>query len=162
MTILRNDCLCFLLRFWKMSQLSSCRSLKPTARWWFSSTDESLYIRASSESEGKKGQKKVHRQHCKPPQCITNHILHGHVFIGTSSMLLHTIGAHVRSHNPCGAMPTHWCWWETDWKLQGDPHHGWRWQTEQRGSPDQWTQPWTHTKRQGQSKCVCLCVYVQL
>lgn len=33
-----------------MSQLSSCRSLKPTARWWFSSTDESLYIKASSES----------------------------------------------------------------------------------------------------------------
>lgn len=31
-TILRRDCLCFLLRFWKMSQFSSWRSLKPTAR----------------------------------------------------------------------------------------------------------------------------------
>lgn len=50
MTIFRRDCLCFLVRFWKMSQFSSCRSLKPTARWWFSSTDESLYISASSES----------------------------------------------------------------------------------------------------------------
>lgn len=44
-------CLCLLLRFWKMSQLSSWSSLKPTARWWFSNTDSSLYIRASSESE---------------------------------------------------------------------------------------------------------------
>ena len=50
-TILRSVCLCFLLRFWKMSQLSSCSSLKPTARWWFSSTDSSLYISASSESK---------------------------------------------------------------------------------------------------------------
>lgn len=50
MTILRSDCLCFLVKFWKMSQFSSCRSLKPTARWWFSSTDESLYMRANSES----------------------------------------------------------------------------------------------------------------
>ena len=33
-----------------MSQLGSCSSLKPTARWWFSRTDESLYMRASSES----------------------------------------------------------------------------------------------------------------
>ena len=49
-TILLRDCLCFLLRFWKMSQLSSWSSLKPTARWWFSRTDSSLYIRASSES----------------------------------------------------------------------------------------------------------------
>lgn len=50
MTIFRSDCLCFLVKFWKMSQFSSCRSLKPTARWWFSNTDESLYINASSES----------------------------------------------------------------------------------------------------------------
>ena len=50
MTIFRSDCLCFLVKFWKMSQFSSCRSLKPTARWWFSNTDESLYISASSES----------------------------------------------------------------------------------------------------------------
>lgn len=35
-----------------MSQFSWCRSLKPTARWWFSRTDSSLYMRASSESEG--------------------------------------------------------------------------------------------------------------
>lgn len=34
-----------------MSQFSWCRSLKPTARWWFSRTDSSLYMRASSESE---------------------------------------------------------------------------------------------------------------
>lgn len=52
MTIFRSDCLCFLVKFWKMSQFSSCRSLKPTARWWFSNTDESLYINASSESAG--------------------------------------------------------------------------------------------------------------
>lgn len=50
MTIFRSDCRCFLVRFWKMSQFSSCRSLKPTARWWFSNTDESLYMSASSES----------------------------------------------------------------------------------------------------------------
>lgn len=54
MTIVRSDWRCFLLRFWKMSQFSSCSSLKPTARWWFSSTDASLYIRASSESEKEK------------------------------------------------------------------------------------------------------------
>ena len=52
MTSLRRLCLCLLLRFWKMSQFSSWSSLKPTARWWFSSTDSSLYIRASSESAG--------------------------------------------------------------------------------------------------------------
>lgn len=45
-------CLCLFVRFWKMSQFSSWSSLKPTARWWFSKTDSSLYIRASSESEG--------------------------------------------------------------------------------------------------------------
>lgn len=49
-TIFLKDCLCFLVKFWKMSQFSSCSSLKPTAKWWFSSTDESLYIKASSES----------------------------------------------------------------------------------------------------------------
>lgn len=58
-TILRSDCRCFLLRFWKMSQFSSCRSLKPTARWWFSRTDESLYISASSESEGRRTEKVI-------------------------------------------------------------------------------------------------------
>lgn len=50
MTSLRRLCRCRLVRFWKMSQFSSCRSLNPTARWWFSSTDSSLYINASSES----------------------------------------------------------------------------------------------------------------
>lgn len=50
MTILRRLCRWRLLRFWKMSQFSSCSSLNPTARWWFSSTDSSLYINASSES----------------------------------------------------------------------------------------------------------------
>ena len=38
-----------------MSQLSSCNSLKPTARWWFSSTDSSLYMSASSESAAQAG-----------------------------------------------------------------------------------------------------------
>lgn len=50
MTIFRRDCRCFLVRFWKRSQLSSCSSLNPTAKWWFSKTDSSLYISASSES----------------------------------------------------------------------------------------------------------------
>lgn len=50
MTSFRRLWRCRLLRFWKMSQFSWCRSLKPTARWWFSKTDSSLYMRASSES----------------------------------------------------------------------------------------------------------------
>ena len=50
MTIFLNDCLCFLVKFWKMSQFSSWSNLKPTAKWWFSKTEESLYIKASSES----------------------------------------------------------------------------------------------------------------
>lgn len=50
MTILRRVCRCFFDRFWKMSQFSPCRSLKPTAKWWFSRTDSSLYMSASSES----------------------------------------------------------------------------------------------------------------
>lgn len=57
MTIFLSDCLCFFVRFWKISQFSSWSSLKPTARWWFSSTDSSLYMRASSESERKKNNK---------------------------------------------------------------------------------------------------------
>lgn len=55
MTIFLRDCRCFLVRFWKISQLSSCSSLNPTAKWWFSKTDSSLYISASSESEEKQG-----------------------------------------------------------------------------------------------------------
>lgn len=51
MTSLRRLWRCRLVRFWKMSQFSWCRSLKPTARWWFSRTDSSLYMRANSESE---------------------------------------------------------------------------------------------------------------
>lgn len=48
-TIFLKDCLCFLVRLPKMSQLSSCKSLKATAKWWFSKTDSSLYMSASSE-----------------------------------------------------------------------------------------------------------------
>ena len=64
-TIFRNVCRCFLVRLTKISQSLFCRSLNATAkilfvfqrrfdltepaRWWFSSTDSSLYIRASSE-----------------------------------------------------------------------------------------------------------------
>lgn len=36
-------------RFWKISHSSFCNNLKATAKWWFSSTDSSLYIIASSE-----------------------------------------------------------------------------------------------------------------
>lgn len=46
-----------------MSQFSSCKSLKPTARWWFSSTEESLYIRANSESKGKKARVRCRTGH---------------------------------------------------------------------------------------------------
>ena len=48
-TIFLRVCFCFLVRFTKISQSGFCSSLKATARWWFSSTDSSLYIRASSE-----------------------------------------------------------------------------------------------------------------
>ena len=40
---------CFLVRFTKMSHSGYCSILKATAKWWFSSTDSSLYMRASSE-----------------------------------------------------------------------------------------------------------------
>lgn len=36
-------------RCWKISHSSFCNNLKATAKWWFSSTDSSLYIIASSE-----------------------------------------------------------------------------------------------------------------
>ena len=39
---------CFLVRFTKMSHSGYCSILKATAKWWFSSTDSSLYMRASS------------------------------------------------------------------------------------------------------------------
>ena len=38
------------VKFWKMSQAGDWRSLKATARWWFSRMDSSLYMRARSES----------------------------------------------------------------------------------------------------------------
>ena len=40
---------CFLVRFTKMSHSGYCSILKATAKWWFSSTDSSLYMSASSE-----------------------------------------------------------------------------------------------------------------
>ena len=48
-TIFLNVCLCFLVRFTNISQSGFWRSLKATARWWFSRTDSSLYMMASSE-----------------------------------------------------------------------------------------------------------------
>lgn len=67
MTIFLSDCLCFFVMFWKISQFSSWSSLKPTARWWFSSTDSSLYMSASSESEKKKKRRKDERDN--EPSC---------------------------------------------------------------------------------------------
>ena len=49
MTIFLRVCLCFLVRLTKISQSGFWRSLKATARWWFSRTDSSLYMMASSE-----------------------------------------------------------------------------------------------------------------
>ena len=47
---MRRTCLrCFVVRFWNMSQPSSCISLKATAKWWLSSTESSLYMTARSE-----------------------------------------------------------------------------------------------------------------
>ena len=43
-----RDCV---VRLVKMSHRGVCSSLKATAKWWFSSTDSSLYINASSDSE---------------------------------------------------------------------------------------------------------------
>lgn len=54
MTILRRVWCCFAVRFWNILQPSSETSLKATARWWFSRTDSSLYIRASSEPSKRK------------------------------------------------------------------------------------------------------------
>ena len=48
-TIFLSVCLCFFVRFTNISQSGFCRSLNATARWWFSSTDSSLYMMASSE-----------------------------------------------------------------------------------------------------------------
>ena len=52
--IFRNVCLCFLFKLTKISRSLLCNSLKATARWWFSKTDSSLYISASSEPENTK------------------------------------------------------------------------------------------------------------
>ena len=49
MTIFRSVCRCFLFKLLKMSQSVFCNNLKATARWWFSNTDSSLYMRANSE-----------------------------------------------------------------------------------------------------------------
>ena len=40
---------CFLERLAKISHSGFWRSLKATAKWWFSNTDSSLYMRANSE-----------------------------------------------------------------------------------------------------------------
>jgi len=49
MTIRLRACRCFTGTFCRMLQPVSCSSLNATARWWFSSTDSSLYISANSE-----------------------------------------------------------------------------------------------------------------
>lgn len=49
MTIFLRVCLCFLVRELNMSHSDFWVSLNATAKWWFSSTDSSLYINASSE-----------------------------------------------------------------------------------------------------------------
>lgn len=62
MTILLSVWCCLVVRFWKILHPSSETSLKATAKWWFSNTDSSLYIKASSEPGGgtsKRGQRSV-------------------------------------------------------------------------------------------------------
>ena len=49
-TIFLRVCLCFLVRLTKISQSGFWRSLNATARWWFSSTDSSLYLASRSQS----------------------------------------------------------------------------------------------------------------
>jgi len=66
MTIFLRVCLCFLLMFWNMSHPSFCKSLKATAKWWFSSTDSSLYIRANSEPVQKNEDEKRHKNMLQP------------------------------------------------------------------------------------------------
>lgn len=46
-------------RFWKISHSSFCNNLKATAKWWFSSTDSSLYIIASSEPAWRRKEEKL-------------------------------------------------------------------------------------------------------
>ena len=48
MTIFRRVFICFDVRWEKMFRSSAWRSLKATAKWWFSSTLSSLYIKARS------------------------------------------------------------------------------------------------------------------
>ena len=48
-TIFLRVCFCLRVRLTKISHSGVWSSLKATAKWWFSSTDSSLYIRASSE-----------------------------------------------------------------------------------------------------------------
>lgn len=117
MTSLRRLWRCRLVRFWKMSQFSWCSSLKPTARWWFSRTDSSLYISASSESAGTRWALVKHRDETPAEEQVSEF----------SGVLFRAWA--------------HWCWWGTDWKLQDGRRHGSRRQTEQPGSPDQWIRP---------------------
>lgn len=49
MTMRRSACLCLMGTFCRMSQPVSWSSLNATAKWWFSSTDSSLYISANSD-----------------------------------------------------------------------------------------------------------------
>ena len=51
MTIFLRVWRCFLLRLTKISQSLICTSLNATAKWWFSNTDSSLYIKASSDPD---------------------------------------------------------------------------------------------------------------
>ncbi len=49
MAILRMVWRCLVVSAWNRSHSDLCMSLNATAKWWFSSTDSSLYISANSE-----------------------------------------------------------------------------------------------------------------
>ena len=53
MIIRRSRCRILVVSGFKTSHDSSWSSLNATARWWFSSTDSSLYINASSEPDAR-------------------------------------------------------------------------------------------------------------
>lgn len=145
-----------------MSQLSSWRSLKPTARWWFSNTDSSLYIRASSESKGSTIQhiwvKNAHgnciTQSASP--CYLLNVLPKIRYFYRQNLLLLYYNHSVLDlcfslsffffiiHKfVCllNRISTHWCWWEIGWTLLDGPHRGWQRQIKQLESPDPWKQP---------------------
>ena len=149
MTIFLRDCLCFFGRFWKMSQLSSCSSLKPTARWWFSRTDSSLYMRASSESENGEAEGKQWA-HFRGGYCRAINPRWG--------------DGHIKRRGQREGALTHLCWWGTDWTLLDGPHRGWQQQRWRRGSQGLWRRPvWNKTKREGafrnthRSKLIPVC-----